>query len=240
MTAAQYHLYAPGDICQSTLFEAVSQEVEIMGISVLIEPNVCPSQYFRSTRFLMEHLTSFVKGKSMCDMGCGCGVVGLHALKNGAKRVVQVDINRSAVQNARDNRRLHKYSSKRLAVYNSDCFDDVPKQKFDVIAFNIPFHSDPIEIRNELELAFFDPDFRSTRKCLQQAQDFIKADSIIIIAFSDKGDVTALERLLNDTGFAWHLWQRGNTMNRYDSRLYFLTSPSGRNLYFPLSQGFGC
>ena len=57
-----------------------------------------------------------------------------------------------------------------IKTYQSNCFDNVPKDTFDVIVFNMPYHCDKIEIDDPLKYAFYDPAFVSIKKFLKQAQ----------------------------------------------------------------------
>lgn len=155
-------------------------------------------------------------------MGCGMGIIGLFSLQNGAKKVVQADINPIAVNNAKANKEFYKYNNESLGIYESDCFDKVPPQTFDLIIFNIPFHSEPHSIQNSLEFAFHDPDFISTKKFLFQAQEFSHPQTKIIIAFSNKGDTKTLESIFSYLGYKWTLWKVANSHQKYDNRLYLL------------------
>jgi len=195
----------------------------VEGIDFLVFPHVSPSHQFRSTGILLKSIKQLVEGKRVCDMGCGAGIVGLYALQHGAKTVVQIDINIHAVANARENNLLSEYTTNQVTTHHSNCFDDIPKQTFDVIVFNIPYHSDMVKIEDPLKYAFYDPGFRSTIKFLNQAKNFSHSGTEIIISFSNKGDVTTLEDIFTKTKYKWELWHIANTDQQYDNRIYRLT-----------------
>lgn len=223
---APYYQLSPEDIVYQ-LKEKSEDRIRtnsIMGIELQIFPHVFP-EGFRSTAFLLDSIQKIVKDKTVCDMGCATGIVGLYALSKGAKKVVQADINPHAVANAKVNRKLHSHTPRKLQIYESDCFSNIPKQKFDLIIFNIPFHTDPFDIHDPLEYAFHDPLFRTLKRFLEQARAYIHSKSQIIIAFSNKGDVSTLERIFSSFGFEWKLWKTAHTDEQYDSRLYMLTDP---------------
>lgn len=197
--------------------------VEIKGLKMVCCPHVYPSDKFRTTNFLLDSIHPFLKGSRVCDMGCGPGIVGLYAASQGAKKVVQVDINHFAVKNAEQNKEYHRIPDEKISIYLSNCFDSVPYQKFDTIIFNLPFHSDPIEINNPLQHAFFDPCFQAVKKFLDQALEFsLKRDTRIFLAFSNKGDTKALEKLFEDSAFNWKLWKTTNQDQEFDNRIYLL------------------
>ena len=197
--------------------------IEIKHIKMILSPHVYPSDRFRTTNFLLESLEPFLKDARVCDMGCGLGVVGLYAIVKGAKKVVQADINTFAVDNAKKNRTLHKISDKKLEIYQSDCFDKMPPQKFDVIIFNPPFHSDFINIKDPLEHAFFDPSFQTVKKFLNQVAPYsLKRHTRIFLAFSNKGNVDELELIFKSSSFDWKLWKIINQDKEFDNRIYLL------------------
>ncbi len=156
-------------------------------------------------------------------MGCGPGIVGLFALHNGADQVVQADINPCAVENARENNTLHGMNEDKIKTYQSNCFDNVPKEVFDVIVFNMPYHCDKIKIDDPLKYAFYDPAFVSIKKFLKQAREYSNKETQIFIAFSNKGETELLENIFKQNGYTWELWKITNTDQEYDNRIYRLT-----------------
>ncbi len=217
-----YYKLSPEKIVEDIKHSTELSKTTILGKEYLIFPSVYPSDKFRTTNFLLQSIQPLVSNTTVCDMGCGMGVVGLYALENGAIRVVQADINPIAIENASANKELYKHSDKELTIFKSDCFDDIPHQTFDLIIFNIPFHSEPHQITSSLDYAFHDPDFKSTKKFLFQSKDYSHANTKIIIAFSNKGDTKKLEEIFTKLNFKWSLWKVANTDQKYDNRLYLL------------------
>ena len=161
--------------------------VEIKEVKMICCPHVYPSDRFRTTNFLLDAIQPFLKDSSVCDMGCGPGIVGLYAFLQGAKKIVQADVNHFAVKNAEKNKEYYGILDEKMRIYHSDCFDNVPVQIFDVIIFNLPFHSDPIEIQDPLQHAFFDPSFQTVKKFLRQVSDFsLEGKTHIFLAFSKR------------------------------------------------------
>jgi methylase of polypeptide subunit release factors len=197
-------------------------KAEVEGVSFEVFPHVYPSQKFRTTAFVLRSLKPLLNGKTVCDMGCGPGIVGLFSLFNGASRVVQADINPNAVKNAKRNNKLNAFSDKKIKTYLSDCFDKIPKNTFDLIVFNMPYHRDEVTISDPLQYAFYDPAFASIKKFLSQVREYAHKDTQVFIAFSNKGDVQLLEAIFNCSGFDWDLWKITNTDQEYDNRLYRL------------------
>lgn len=235
----QYYKLNPSDIYSDIVDGGEEiRKVSIEGLDLLIFPHVYPSERFRTTKFLFESFKGVFAGKRICDMGCGPGIIGLYALQQGAQYVVQVDINPIAVDNAKENNILHGFGPDKVQVYESDCFTTVPKQVFDVVVFNVPFHSEVIEIVDPLQYAFYDPNFRSIKKFLNQLLDYIDPNSEVFIAFSSKGNISMLEALLSQAGFKWNLVKVSNSDVEYDNRLYLLRyCPNNSNLLTHKSEG---
>ena len=218
----EYYKLSPEQIVNDISKHGMQDKIQILGKEYIIYPDVYPSDKFRTTNFLLKSIKHLIPNATICDMGCGMGIVGLYALQNGAKKVVQADINPEAVENAKANKTLYRYNDDKLQVIKSDCFEAIPPQKFDLIIFNIPFHSNGHEMRSSLDYAFYDPEFKSTKKFLLQARSFMHSNTKIIIAFSNKGDVKSLEDLFTSLYYNWNLWRTSNTDSLFDNRLYML------------------
>lgn len=81
---------------------------------------------------LLQHTE--IKGKRTLDVGCGSGILGITALKLGAKHCVMTDIDRKAVESARENAILN--GAENGASFT--CGDlDCAGGKFDVVTANI-------------------------------------------------------------------------------------------------------
>jgi methylase of polypeptide subunit release factors len=223
-TSVEYYKLAANEIYEDV--NEANQEViksQIEGVDLVVFPHVYPSHRFRTTGFVLRNLKNIIKEKKICDMGCGPGIVGLYALQNGADRVVQADINPSAVENAKENNALQGFGENRIKTYLSNCFDSIPKETFDVIVFNMPYHCDKIKIDDPLKYAFYDPAFISIKKFLQQAREYSHKKTQIFIAFSNKGKTELLEKIFEQNQYNWKLWKITNTDQDYDNRIYLLT-----------------
>lgn len=221
--SVEYYKLAAEMICEDV--KGTNQEViqaEVEGVNLVIFPHVYPSHKFRTTSFVLKNLQDLIQGKKVCDMGCGPGIVGLFALHKGAARVVQADINPCAIENAKENNTLHGFGEDRIQTYQSDCFDQVPKEAFDLIVFNMPYHCDKVEIDDPLKYAFYDPAFVSIKKFLQQAKAYSHKETQILIAFSNKGEIQLLEKIFEQSHYNWKLWKITNTDQEYDNRIYLL------------------
>ncbi|MFA5993211.1 MAG: methyltransferase [Candidatus Pacearchaeota archaeon] len=115
---------------------------------LIIKRGVFGSDFMSSgmylVRFLYHHQDLF-SNKLCLDMGCGSGIQGLVMARYGAKHVDLADINKKAVENTKENIKLHNLQKKTKA-YVSDLFTNLPKdKKYEVILFNHPFYSEEAE-----------------------------------------------------------------------------------------------
>ncbi|MEN8229570.1 MAG: 50S ribosomal protein L11 methyltransferase [Bacteroidota bacterium] len=73
--------------------------------TLIIEPKMSfGTGHHHTTRLMiLEMMKHEFKGRRVLDMGCGTGVLGIYACKLGAKRVLGVDIDQWAYENALEN-----------------------------------------------------------------------------------------------------------------------------------------
>lgn len=108
-----------------------ARSVEVEGLRLRIPPGVLDPVVFRSGAWFARQVADRVRpGMRVLDLGCGSGIVGLLALRAGA-RVVAVDLSPVAVAAARGNGLPD--------VRPGDLFQPVAAETFDLVAFNPPY-----------------------------------------------------------------------------------------------------
>lgn len=91
------------------------------------------------TNLLLNSLDDLSNMKSLLDVGCGIGVIGISIAKRYSNINVQmVDINERAIALANENIKLNKVNN--CKCYISDVYDNV-NDKFDVIVSNPPIRA---------------------------------------------------------------------------------------------------
>lgn len=92
-------------------------------------------------RLLVQHLPS-ASDKKVVDLGCGNGVIGLYMLrKNPNCHVTFIDESYMAIASAKLNvERNMPEKIGQCAFIVSNCLEQTPKQAFDVVICNPPFH----------------------------------------------------------------------------------------------------
>jgi len=105
--------------------------------NVIVYPGVLwPMSSRRLAAFLYSNRAS-LRGKTVIDMGCGCGLQGITAGLSGAERVILSDLTQEAYHNALDNVKRHKLTAK-CEVRRGDLFEFIPETA-DVIVFAQPY-----------------------------------------------------------------------------------------------------
>jgi len=109
-----------------------------MRLDTSIDVSESPEVYIPSDdSYLLLKCVEVSPGQRLLEMGCGTGLLSLHAAKNGAI-VTAVDTNPNAVECAKRNAARNNL---KIDAIRSDLFDGVDGN-FDVIAFNPPYLPD--------------------------------------------------------------------------------------------------
>ncbi|MBA2859148.1 release factor glutamine methyltransferase [Methanococcus maripaludis] len=175
--------------------------IEINGIKIKTHPKVyVPAE---DSELLIENLVD-VKNKTVLDVGTGSGIQAINAVKQGASKVIGIDINPYAVDCAKINSELNEIDSKKLSFKTGDLFKNID-EKFDVILFNAPYlpTSDEEKLEKYLNYAFDGgKDGREVLdKFLDEVANYLKKDGIIQILQSSLTDGNKTIEKMEKLGF---------------------------------------
>ncbi|MBA2860152.1 HemK2/MTQ2 family protein methyltransferase [Methanococcus maripaludis] len=175
--------------------------IEINGIKIKTHPKVyVPAE---DSELLIENLVD-VKNKSVLDVGTGSGIQAINAVKQGALKVIGIDINPYAVECAEINSELNEINPEKLKFKTSDLFKNI-NEKFDVILFNAPYlpTSDEEKLEKYLNYAFDGgKDGREVLdKFLDEVANYLKKDGIIQILQSSLTDGNKTIEKMEKLGF---------------------------------------
>lgn len=167
------------------------------GIRMVIPPAVFHPGFFFSTRLLLRYIATLsLKNKTLLEPGAGSGLISLYAARQGAI-VTATDINPVAVQFLETNRRHNRLP---LTIIQSDLFNHIPQQAFDVIAINPPYYKK--QPRTPAEFAWY---------CGEQGEyfqhlfyglhNYIHPQSIVLMVLSDGCDLQMIRDIAYHHGF---------------------------------------
>ena len=108
---------------------------------ITIQPRMAfGTGHHETTRGLLADMATVEwTGKTVLDMGCGSGVLGIYAAMRGASEVVFVDIDPWSIRNTRENLDLNGLHSFGLDVREggANTLTDADADRFDVVIANI-------------------------------------------------------------------------------------------------------
>ncbi|MGQ1787209.1 MULTISPECIES: 50S ribosomal protein L11 methyltransferase [unclassified Saccharicrinis] len=103
---------------------------------VLIEPKMAfGTGHHETTGLMMKHILEMdFEGKSVLDMGCGTGILGILAAKKGAEKVLGIDIEEWAFNNANDNINMNNIHNMEVQCGDASILGS---ETFDIVLANI-------------------------------------------------------------------------------------------------------
>ena len=148
------------------------------------------------------------------DLCCGGGCIGLAAAHYSNARVDLVDLDPQALALAAENRERLGLND-RVAIHQSDLFDELPGQRYDLILSNPPYvdASDlagmPAEYHHEPELALGSgPDgLALTRRILASSTDYLAETGLLVVEVGNSWE--SLESAYPRVPFTWLEFEQG-------------------------------
>lgn len=170
---------------------------------------------------LMLSAVQVSKAEMFLDVGCGAGIVSVTLARCGALGI-GVDINPSAVANARHNSEL--LGTPTAGFWESDVFDQVTGQ-FDLIVCNPPYTCHPAT--DCVEQMFWDPGHSMTRRFWEGVRLHLRPKGRIFFGWADFGDKDAElpNRLAKAAGFSLQRsWTKRMPSGRYQYLVHLFVS----------------
>ncbi len=124
-----------GDFFVRTDFNEACQD------STKIEIIINPGRAFgtgehETTRGCLEMISKSKCSNNFLDLGTGSGILAIAMAKKFGQKIIASDIDKEAVRVAKDNAQLNN-TENLIEFYQSDGFENLPRQKYDLITANI-------------------------------------------------------------------------------------------------------
>lgn len=189
--------------------------VACQGLDFLVQASVFPPRH--DTALLIASMPA-ADGLSVLDLGTGCGAIAIHAARQGARRVLALDINPAAVANAAENAKRHTLSHL-VECRVSDVFDAVPKgARFDLVAANLPGRS--LAAPDLTAQAQWDTGFRTHRRFFAEVGRHLATGGRIVMIKANYPEINDALKLAQQAGFAVEILAR-EPMTGGDPRVYY-------------------
>ncbi len=104
--------------------------------TIIIEPKMSfGTGHHHTTRLMIiEMMNHNLKGSRVLDMGCGTGILGIYAFKMGSQRVLGIDNDQWAYENALENKERNGASMIEIRLGDTG---DLGNEVFDIVLANI-------------------------------------------------------------------------------------------------------
>ncbi len=158
-------------------------EITLKGVNLIIREGVFSPT--NSTRFVLENMPN-LKQKSVLDVGCGSGILGIYCALNGAKKIVAVDTDSKAVKNSKENFKRNDCKDI-FIIKKSDLFSNI-SGKFDFIFGNLPVSEDSWELKMSTH--------NLLKKFLAECPKYLKKEGKVYFTWSSDADAESIKRYL--------------------------------------------
>ena len=190
--------------------------LEYSGLRIKVDEGVFSPKHFDGWRIFNEKFPNF-HDKTILELGTATGITALYLAKNGARKVVAVDINKNAVANAKANQILNKIVN--MEVRYSDLFSEIrTDEKFDIIYWNMPFGfvDENYQHENVLEKSIFDPGYNILKQFLDEAPRFLTGNGYILIGTGSGANIEKFKEIVSDNQMGLELLAKVDSKEVYD------------------------
>lgn len=192
--------YIVGSTWQPLLVKYLSKArtYQYKDICLQIPVSVFHPGFFFSTHLLLKQIKNLsLKNKKFLEPGAGSGFLSVYAAKQGAL-VTATDINPAAIKCLEENSYQNKVH---INIIESDLFDDIPPQTFDIIAINPPYYKKDPESYSDYAWNCGE-NGEYFQKLFRQLKEYVHAETKILMVLCDGCDTNMVKSMAGEKGFA--------------------------------------
>jgi release factor glutamine methyltransferase len=170
-------------------------------LNLIVRPGIFHPRFFNSTNNILNFMQKTdIEGKNILDLGTGSGILALYAAQRGAK-VTASDINPQAIENTIYNSKLNSLS---INIIQSDLFDNIKSQKYDIIVINPPYY--PKNPQKEDDYAWYCGEkFEYYHKLFKQIPPYLYGNSLPVLSLADTCDIKTIKDIATMYGYRLEL-----------------------------------
>lgn len=160
---------------------------EVEGLKIICLPKVF---YPQEDTILLAKSVSIEPNDVVLEPCSGSGFISIY-IAHRAKKVHATDINKHAVDNIKDNVKLHNLDSK-IEVFHADLFPNL-NIKYDVIVINPPYTDN--KAASVVEKCVWDENHSTVIQFFKDAKKHLKKEGRIYLSWGNFADFTFIENV---------------------------------------------
>ncbi|MBS1509615.1 MAG: methyltransferase [Bacteroidetes bacterium] len=173
-------------------------------IRLQVPPEVFHPGFFFSTKILLRYCCTLpLKQTKFLELGCGSGLIAIAAAQKGAM-VTATDINPVAVQTVMKNAESNTVN---ITTIESDLFEKIPHQQFDMIAINPPYYKkQPLLPKDHAWCCGEHGEY--FERLFASLHPYIHGATKVLMILFDGCDIPLIEQIAAAHGFTMHCVQK--------------------------------
>ena len=167
-------------------------------IRLQIPSSVFHPGFFFSTHLLLDQIKKFpLENKKLLEPGAGSGLISIYAAQRGA-RATATDINPTAVKSLYHNSEANHV---RLTVIESNLFERLRPQTFDIIAINPPYYKRQPQSFDDYAW-FCGENGEYFVQLFAGLKNYMHSETMALMVLCDGCDIKMVQRLAEDNGYS--------------------------------------
>lgn len=162
-----------------------------------VPPQVFHPRFFHSTHLLLRYLGRLrLASQTFLELGAGSGLLSIYASRRGAQATA-TDISKKAIAALQLNR---TFNAEPLQVIESDLFEQLPQQRFDIIAINPPYYKKtPVTAADHAWYCGENGEY--FRRLFAGLPAYMHDETIVLMVLSEVCDLALIETCAAANGF---------------------------------------